>query len=280
MNGRAHEAPITTLLRRCRARMEPPAAYARRHSGGGSGIPQDQVAILANISSVYYQKIEKGGPTKPSEEVLNDIAAALNMTDEERYALFVFSRRTPPPARAAWAPSGAPWQETYEHFQVATYICRHDWQLVWANRAFEALCPIPLIPGTTNIMALTVLEPEARETWMVDWRRSWADPMLFQLLLARALFPADPVINDLIARVEADPLAAPVWHDLDMPPAQASGSLRLLRLGGVAVPTRLLQSSPNDQPTWKIVHVIPSPTRPAHPCPQRTEGPTTPASRT
>ena len=73
------------LLRSRRERLAPgdvglPPGARRRTSG----LRREEVAQLANVSVTYYTFLEQGRPVRPSEQVLDALAAALRMTAAER----------------------------------------------------------------------------------------------------------------------------------------------------------------------------------------------------
>jgi transcriptional regulator with XRE-family HTH domain len=80
--------------------------------GGGRrrtpGLRRDEVALLANMSTDYYERIEQGRGPQPSEAMLGGIARALRLTLEERDHLYLLGGRQAPPAHvpASWADPG------------------------------------------------------------------------------------------------------------------------------------------------------------------------------
>lgn len=55
------------------------------------GLRREEVAYLANISSTYYTWLEQGRNVKPSQEVLQNIADALQLDKDEQTHLFALS---------------------------------------------------------------------------------------------------------------------------------------------------------------------------------------------
>lgn len=82
---------ITDLLRACRARMASAAPGAR-----GGGLRQEDAASFAGLSLRQYAKIERGQVIPPAATV-DQIAAALQMTEAERSALHVLTTGQDPP---------------------------------------------------------------------------------------------------------------------------------------------------------------------------------------
>jgi transcriptional regulator with XRE-family HTH domain len=88
------------FLRLCRARVKPqdlaPLAedgfVARRRV---RGLRRAELARLAGVSVDYYKRLEQGRNKSASLEVLDSLAAALNLDDAEREYLFELARRWP-----------------------------------------------------------------------------------------------------------------------------------------------------------------------------------------
>ncbi|MET8471230.1 helix-turn-helix transcriptional regulator [Streptomyces sp. NPDC006422] len=62
------------------------------------GLRRDEVALLANISTDYYERLEQGRGPHPSSTVLGSLARALRMTSDEREHLYVLAGQSPPPS--------------------------------------------------------------------------------------------------------------------------------------------------------------------------------------
>ncbi|MBO2456176.1 helix-turn-helix domain-containing protein [Actinomadura violacea] len=99
---------LGAFLRMRRARVTPqsvglPAGSRRRVPG----LRREELAHLAGVSVEYYQRLEQGRATRPSDAVLDAIARVLGLTDIERAHLDALAR---PPRRAApgAAAAGAP----------------------------------------------------------------------------------------------------------------------------------------------------------------------------
>ncbi len=66
-----------------------------------SGLRREELALLAGLSTDYYQRMEQGRKVRPSDGVLDSLADALCLDEEERRHLFTL-------ARAARRPTDAP----------------------------------------------------------------------------------------------------------------------------------------------------------------------------
>ena len=88
------------LLRSRRERLAPadvglPAGSRRRTAG----LRREEVALLANVSTTYYTFLEQGRQVRPSAQVLDALAAALQMTAAERRYLLVRAQGSDDAAR-------------------------------------------------------------------------------------------------------------------------------------------------------------------------------------
>jgi hypothetical protein len=62
------------------------------------GLRRDEVAVLAGISTDYYTRLERGNLSGVSDQVLEALAAALQLDESERSHLFDLARATGPRA--------------------------------------------------------------------------------------------------------------------------------------------------------------------------------------
>src|SRR5256885_13462788 len=97
-------APLGEFLRNRRGRIGPaevglPAGTGRRQL---PGLRRAELAALAGVSVDYYVRLEQGRDTNPGSGVLDALAGALRLDDDERVHLHRLAQRPPP--RAATAP--------------------------------------------------------------------------------------------------------------------------------------------------------------------------------
>lgn len=90
------------FLRSRRERLRPEevglVAGARRRT---PGLRRDEVALLAAMSTDYYERIEQGRGPQPSPAMLGAIARALRLTRDERDHVYLLAGHRPPPAHVA-----------------------------------------------------------------------------------------------------------------------------------------------------------------------------------
>jgi transcriptional regulator with XRE-family HTH domain len=97
-----NRADIRDFLATRRAKLSPeqvglPTSARRRVAG----LRREEVAVLAGVSTEWYTRLEKGHISGVSEEVLDAVAHALRLDDEERTYLFDLARAARPVHRRA-----------------------------------------------------------------------------------------------------------------------------------------------------------------------------------
>ncbi|MDW5329507.1 helix-turn-helix transcriptional regulator [Plantactinospora sp. KLBMP9567] len=89
-----HRADLGGFLKSCRARLGPVEVGLPPGSGQRRvvGLRREELALLAGISVDYYVRLEQGRCGSVSESVLDAIAAALRLTEDERDHLYRLAR--------------------------------------------------------------------------------------------------------------------------------------------------------------------------------------------
>ncbi|MGX1673219.1 helix-turn-helix transcriptional regulator [Streptomyces sp. NPDC055400] len=95
-----NRADIRDFLAGRRARVTPeqaglPSSGRRRVPG----LRREEVAVLAGVSTEWYTRLEKGNIGGVSEDVLDSVARALQLNEDERTYLFDLARAAQPPSR-------------------------------------------------------------------------------------------------------------------------------------------------------------------------------------
>ncbi len=94
-------AEFVDFLKARRARVQPedvglPTPGGRRRT---PGLRREDVAALAGVSVDYYVRLEQGRKTQPSRSVLDALAKALRLDDDERGHLLTLANQAAPPVR-------------------------------------------------------------------------------------------------------------------------------------------------------------------------------------
>jgi transcriptional regulator with XRE-family HTH domain len=132
------------------------------------GLRREEVAMLAGISADYYLRLEQGRDRRPSAEVIDALARALQLDERATAHLHAISdptvaRRRPeehehaPPSIeqliASWA-------------DIPAFVQGRHMDVLAANAMASALSPV-LTPGV-NLVRATFLDPEVRRLFR-DW---------------------------------------------------------------------------------------------------------------
>jgi len=252
------------LLRSRRERLRPadvglPPGSRRR----AAGLRREEVALLASLSTTYYTFLEQGRPVRPSDQVLDALAAALRMSTAERRYLGVLAHG---PDGAGAAGLGAAPPEELDP-AVADLVQRLDplpalvkgrrWDVLAVNQAGRELFTdwTALPPGERNLVRWMFLSTRAREVYL-EWEPE-ARAMLGRFRLAAARYPADPSFRELIAGLHEESEYVRDWwprHDVAV---MGSGTkkLRHPRLGPVEYTHAVLQVA--DQPDQTLISYAP-----------------------
>ncbi|MFD9701434.1 helix-turn-helix transcriptional regulator [Lentzea sp. NPDC059081] len=111
MASHPHARELGSFLRARRGRLRPQDVGLE--SGGGkrkvSGLRREELALLAGLSTDYYQRMEQGRGIRPSDDVLDAVANALGLDDKDRRYLFSLARAARRPAQS---------QATHGHEEV------------------------------------------------------------------------------------------------------------------------------------------------------------------
>ncbi len=159
-----------------------------------TGLRRDELALLAGLSTDYYQRMEQGREVHPSDDVLDAIAAALSLGDEERRHLFTLARaaRRPMPARVEHGPERVP-DSTRRLLRVmdtpAVVLGRHLDLLDW-NPMAEALLgdPAGVAPDRLNMLLLMFDDTLTSQRSCPDWEQQALD----YIGMMRAAVATDP----------------------------------------------------------------------------------------
>jgi transcriptional regulator with XRE-family HTH domain len=159
-----------------------------------TGLRREELALLAGLSTDYYQRMEQGREVRPSDGVLDALADALVLDDEERRHLFTLAHaaRRPVPSRVERGPERVP-DSTRRLLGVmdtpAVVLGRHLDLLAW-NPMAEVLLgsPAGLPPHRLNMLLLLFDDTLTDERSCSDWERQALD----YIGMMRSAVAADP----------------------------------------------------------------------------------------
>jgi transcriptional regulator with XRE-family HTH domain len=214
---------LADCLRTWRDRLAPgdvglPAGGARR----APGLRREELAHLAGLSVDYLARLEQGRARNPSPSVLEPLARALRLTDDERAHLFRVAGHAGPQAGAMRRHLTASVQRVLDRLDdVPVMVIDAAWQLVASNALATALIG-DLSGGPARERNIAWREFTAMRTRVV---RTEADTAEFQagvvadLHAALGRYPDDEALGSLIADLQrASPRFAELWEQRPVAP--------------------------------------------------------------
>jgi transcriptional regulator with XRE-family HTH domain len=190
------------------------------------GLRRAEVALLAGISPDYYMRLEQGRGIRPSPSVLDGLARALVLNDDERDHLYrlALSLPSPPSAGAHAAPGGAadgPVDPSVRRLldaidPVAAYVINPRLDVLAWNRTAAALMPhlAEAPPARRNMLRYALCDPRAR-TFYVEWEEV-ARHGIAQLRTATGRDPDDPATRALVRELTRTPHFGTWWDRQDV----------------------------------------------------------------
>jgi len=174
-HGFDRQRELADFLRRSRARVTPeeaglPALAGHRRT---PGLRREELAALSGISVDWYIRLEQGRAERPSPSVLDSLAAALRLSEDERAHLYALARAERPLLAHTPSEEIDPSMERILRSidpDTAAYVLGWRWDvLAWNRGACELLVDFDeLATGHRNLIELTFLNPTTRERY-ADW---------------------------------------------------------------------------------------------------------------
>lgn len=246
---------LGAFLKACRARLRPedvglvPYGARRRVAG----LRREELAQLAGVSASYYARLEQGQSRHASPQVLDAIAAALDLTPPERDHLSALAaasgrRRAVRPAPVEHADPALLELLTAMPQVPALILGRRSDVLAWNPLGHALLAAhqdhdAPSVPGRrANMAELVFLDPDTRELY-ADWDAK-ARAVVGNLRLTAGAHPDDPALAALIGRLTmASHAFTTLWSDHRVQPcATARYRLHHPQVGQLTVTQQTLRS--------------------------------------
>jgi transcriptional regulator with XRE-family HTH domain len=205
-----HPAELGEFLRARRAEVNPEQAGlpAERRSRRVPGLRREEVAQLAMISADYYTRLEQGRMTGASTSVLDAIADALHLSDDQRRYLYTLTNKKVTP-RTTRVEHVAPQTQLLLDNMVDTpalVLGRSLDVLAWNTLAAALFIDFGQVPRhNRNFIRLLFLDPEVRGRY-ADWQ-SIARTCVAFLRMAVAERPTDPRLMEVTGELSV--------HDAD-----------------------------------------------------------------
>ncbi|WP_130798499.1 helix-turn-helix domain-containing protein [Streptomyces otsuchiensis] len=206
-----NRAEIRDFLATRRARITPeqagiPTTGRRRVPG----LRREEVAVLAGVSTEWYTRLEKGHIGGVSADVLDAVARALRMDEDERTYLFDLARaaqpasRTPRRRKAVDLPPRVRWLLDSMTLSAA-FVTNGRLDIVAANPLGRALFAPLYNSGTTgerglpNFARFYFLDPGSRD-FVADWDGA-ADATAALLRVEAGRSPDERALRELIGEL-------------------------------------------------------------------------------
>ncbi len=206
-----NRATIRDFLISRRAKISPeqaglPAGTRRRVPG----LRREEVAVLAGVSIEWYTRLEKGHITGISEDVLDAVARALHLDDEERTYLFDLAHAARPktrrPVRRTEATLEPHLQWLIDSVTMSAAFLRNGRLDVVACNALARALHEPMFSSATttaggraNFARFHFLDSRARD-FFVDWD-SGAAATVALLRTEAGRHPEDRQLRELIGEL-------------------------------------------------------------------------------
>ncbi|MEU7885712.1 helix-turn-helix transcriptional regulator [Microbispora bryophytorum] len=190
-------------VRRWRDRVSPEAAGLP--VGGqrrAPGLRREELALLAGISVDYVTRLEQGRATNPSDQVVEALARALRLSDDERAYLFRLGGLQPPGPGTVpvhLTPSVQRMLDRLTGTPVAVFDA--TWTLLQANPPYAALMgdPSGWRGHERNGVWRNFLGLSVRVRHTPQSRRDLQAALVADLRAATARYPADQRLKRLVA---------------------------------------------------------------------------------
>lgn len=249
---------LGTFLRTRRERLPPVQSHLRTRRRT-PGLRREEVAMRASISAEWYTYLEQDRGIRPSTEVLERIAAALELTWAEReYMNALAFPRTNCGAAVCELPQGLQLFIDDLEYRPA-YVVNDFWDIVGWNVAATNLFPLLLLQQQDKVPNLV------KAVFLCDpWRRlyaCWEDSARKMLALFRlfvATHSEDPRCTALLTELmEGSAEFARLWKQQDVA-ASSSGIKELVhpRVGNLSLGYTSFRTT--DEPSLTVIAYRPS----------------------
>jgi transcriptional regulator with XRE-family HTH domain len=217
-------------VRRWRDRVAPedvgvPVGRRRR----AHGLRREELAALAGISTDYLTRLEQGRATAPSTQVVEALASALRLADDERDLLYWLAGHAAPgpdlvPSRVT--PSVQRLLDRLSHTPVVVYDA--TWTLVIANPPYDALMgdTTPWSGLERNAVWRNVARLPSRVVHTPREQAEHEARLVADLRLTASRYPADRMLRRLVADLTTGSIRFAELWDADAPPALPDPSRR------------------------------------------------------
>lgn len=193
---------IGEFLRTARERLTPEQVGLPSHGRRRTpGLRREEVAYLANVGVSWYTSIEQGKDVHPSQQVLESLAAALQLSADERRYLFLLSKSDEMKEPEVYKEISKGLERTVFALEPhPAYIMDKYWDVLLWNKAAEFVFRFPVysadIHPTPNLVYHFLTDP-CRKEMLADWEER-AKLMIARFRADCARYPQDARLNKMI----------------------------------------------------------------------------------
>lgn len=213
---------LSEFLRSRRARLTPEDVglpfYGRRRT---PGLRREEVAQLAHIGTSWYTSLEQGRSVNPSEDVLNNIAKALRLNEDERRHLHLLARPVQQAMIEEQQLSVALERMIRALEPNPAFVMGRCWDLLLWNQAAEIVFRLPTCSNTMqerpNWLRRFLMDSELKSN-NDNWEAK-AQVMIARFRADYANFSNDARFNELIETfMQISDLFREMWprHDVQI----------------------------------------------------------------
>jgi transcriptional regulator with XRE-family HTH domain len=250
---------IADMLRRQRAAVDPLQAGivdigARRTPG----LRREEVAILANVSASWYQRLEQGRDVRPSREVLDSLADALHMDDQQRRHLLLLGGFTSDAARPLPERVTRSITDLVESISQPAHVINSRFDvLAWNEHSAHLLTDFGAFSGADRNVLRLVFQDDALRRRYVDWETR-AREFVSAFRATCDMRAADESLTKLAEELDHDnPDFRRLWEDHEV---QEHVALRktLVLPGSGEVNVVVTNSAVDDDPDLRLLVFTPA----------------------
>ena len=203
------------FLRATRERLTPEqvglSSNGRRRT---PGLRREEVAQLANVGVSWYTSIEQGKDIHPSYQVLESLARALRLSDDERRYLFLLSKSGNGEESEIYKEISEGLERTVFALEPhPAYVMGKYWDILLWNRAAEFVFRFPSysanINPKPNLVRYFLTDPFRKEM-NADWEER-AKVMIARFRADCARYPQDARLNEMIEQLKQESELFRLW---------------------------------------------------------------------
>lgn len=194
---------LAAFLRTRRERLAPSDLDLpeRRRLRRTPGLRREEVAELAGVSVDYVVRLEQGRGLRPSPGVLEALARALRLSDDERAYLFDLARQRPAGRRRTTSQAGPITRLVRDLSPLPAMLLNHRFDiLAWNPEMAGLLLDFDALPDNQrNALWLCMMHPALHDFYR-DRERVIREGIA-DLRAAWAAHPGDPALGELVGQL-------------------------------------------------------------------------------